>query len=255
VEFTIDGVTYKLEPIIWSGLIGALVAFFGSVLSNRHSRRQLRMQHEHDKRQAAAERQMTLKREVFMEAAQWLAGVRRTLGQYPDVSIEKPGPGGDHAAAPTRMQIVSDAPVRLLTQRVLMETVKFIAKYGLARQALVAGDKEINRLVNELGRFDKGEITQEKFDDLLEQHESLRLDLLPKLEKFKRDILADMEAYTVIEAELEIAMASELGFKTDPAAQMAAAREHNRASREIVEDLLMRSMDRLKPKRDDQPPS
>jgi hypothetical protein len=239
--FTWDGISYKLEAIIWSGLIGALVALMGTLLANWNSRCQLRMQHMHDAKQAELERAMSLRREVYMEAANWLTYMRQSFARYPDVSIKHPSPQTGYPGVPIKMQIVGGDAVRTLVQRILIEVSTFLEKHEEERRALNAGDTAISTLRDEIGKADEEGVDADEYNALVDKYEALRLDLEPRIEKFQRGVLADVESHSATVAELETSMANELGFEVDFAARAVAASAHTRDAFAVVERMINRA--------------
>ena len=58
----------SIPNVVWAALIAAGVAFFTTTLSNRNSRKQLQMQLDATERREKIEREMALKRDVYLPA-------------------------------------------------------------------------------------------------------------------------------------------------------------------------------------------
>jgi len=80
---------HHVPDVIWGALIAALVAFTSTVLSNRNSRKQLRMQLDSNARQQDRERTLTLRRDVYLPAAEALARLQGTLGRLTSVNADQ----------------------------------------------------------------------------------------------------------------------------------------------------------------------
>jgi len=80
---------HHVPDIIWGALIAALVAFTSTMLSNRNSRKQLRMQLASNALQQDRERAMALRRDVYLPAAEALARCQGALGQLTDVNADQ----------------------------------------------------------------------------------------------------------------------------------------------------------------------
>jgi hypothetical protein len=78
-----------VPDVIWGALIAALVAFTSTVLSNRNSRKQLRMQLDSNARQQDRDRTMALRRDVFLPATEALARLQGTLGRLTSVHADQ----------------------------------------------------------------------------------------------------------------------------------------------------------------------
>jgi hypothetical protein len=75
-----------IPPVVLGAVLAALIASFSSWHSNKKSYRQLRMQHDHDAEQKSLERQMALRKEVYLEAASWATDVLSSAGNLPNVT-------------------------------------------------------------------------------------------------------------------------------------------------------------------------
>src|SRR5580698_1466183 len=80
---------HHVPDVIWGALIAALVAFTSTMLSNRNSRKQLRMQLTSDALQQDRERAMALRRDVYLPAAEAIARCQGALGQLTDVNADQ----------------------------------------------------------------------------------------------------------------------------------------------------------------------
>lgn len=59
-----------VPDVIWSGVIGALVALAGVMLSNKGNSKRLNSQLQHDATEKTKERINTLRREVYLQAVE-----------------------------------------------------------------------------------------------------------------------------------------------------------------------------------------
>jgi len=80
---------HHVPDVLWGALIAALVAFTSTMLSNRNSRKQLRMQLSSNALQQDRERAMALRRDVYLPAAEALARCQGALGRLTDVNADQ----------------------------------------------------------------------------------------------------------------------------------------------------------------------
>jgi hypothetical protein len=77
-----------IPDVVWAALIAAGVAFFTTTLSNRNSRRQLGMQLDSDALQQKLEREMALKREVYLPATEAVVRSQSALARLIDFNTD-----------------------------------------------------------------------------------------------------------------------------------------------------------------------
>jgi hypothetical protein len=77
---------HHVPDTVWAALIAAGVAFFTATLSNRNSRKQLRMQLDSSATQQRLEREMALKRDVYLPTVEAVARIQGALGRLVDVN-------------------------------------------------------------------------------------------------------------------------------------------------------------------------
>jgi hypothetical protein len=71
---------HHVPEVVWSALIAASVAFFTTTLSNRNSRAQLQMQLDATARREKIEREMALRRDVYLPATEAITRASASLG-------------------------------------------------------------------------------------------------------------------------------------------------------------------------------
>ena len=80
---------HQVPDVVWAALIAAGVAFVSTWLSNRNSRKQLRMQLASTAQQQDRDRTMSLRRDVYLPAVEALARLQGALGQLTDVNADQ----------------------------------------------------------------------------------------------------------------------------------------------------------------------
>jgi hypothetical protein len=78
----------QVPDVIWSAIIAAGIALFGTMLSNRNSRKQIRMQLDDTARQRESDRAMTLRRDVYLPAIEAVVRAHGALGQITDLDSD-----------------------------------------------------------------------------------------------------------------------------------------------------------------------
>lgn len=76
---------HRLPDVVWGALTGAGIAFISTLLSNRNSRWQLRMQLDHSAKQEDRKRSLDLRRDVYLPAAEAIAKAQNAIGRMMDL--------------------------------------------------------------------------------------------------------------------------------------------------------------------------
>ncbi len=79
----------EVPNVVWAAVIAAGIAFITTILTNRNSRMQLRMQLDHTAQQRDRERSLALRREVYLPAAEAMTQLQGVLGQLGNVDLEQ----------------------------------------------------------------------------------------------------------------------------------------------------------------------
>ena len=75
----------SIPDVIWAAVIASLLTLGGVLLTNRGSSKRLRMQLNHDSAQRDRERQMALRRDVYLPAAESVTRLQALLGSLIDL--------------------------------------------------------------------------------------------------------------------------------------------------------------------------
>lgn len=79
---------HHVPDTVWAALIAAGVAFVTTTLSNRHSRKELRMQLDHNASERDRDRAMALRRDVYLPAIEAVTRTQAALGQVVDLNAD-----------------------------------------------------------------------------------------------------------------------------------------------------------------------
>lgn len=77
----------KIPSEVWAAITASLITLGGVFLSNRHARKQQISALEHDERERDKEREISLRREVFLEAAEAISNGLNALGRIINLDI------------------------------------------------------------------------------------------------------------------------------------------------------------------------
>jgi hypothetical protein len=112
--FELAGAAFSLVPdTVWAALIAASVAFVTTTLSNRNSRKQLAMQLKHNADQQKLEREMALRRDVYLPAVEAVSRIQASMSRLMDVKEDQTALGRsmvDNTATLLKAHLVAQQP-------------------------------------------------------------------------------------------------------------------------------------------------
>lgn len=115
-----------IPEVIWSAVIGALVALSGVVISNRGNSSRLQIQLQHDEQEKGKERTLSLRREVYLRVAEELVKANIHLGNLPGLDPKNVNINEgfkDFFSAAARLQLIAEPKAALLIN-------ELIGRYG-----------------------------------------------------------------------------------------------------------------------------
>jgi hypothetical protein len=86
--FVVDWLS-RVPATFWGVLAGSFFSLGGVLLSNRNSARNLRIQLDHDRKTRAIEREMALRKDVYLVAAEAIAAGMLALGRIANVNMQR----------------------------------------------------------------------------------------------------------------------------------------------------------------------
>lgn len=162
----------SIPATVWSGIIGAILALSGVLLSNRGSTSRLRIQLQHDAAEKARERTATLRRDVYLRAVEELVKANSHLAGLPNIDPTKVNIGdglqGFFAAA-ARLQLVAEPKTALLVNglvgqygELLFELLAQLQPAHAARSDIQIADHhyalaqtEVTRVLGEMAKLNE----------------------------------------------------------------------------------------------------
>jgi hypothetical protein len=164
---------FKSVPdVIWSGLIASVLTLGGVLISNRSNTNRLNLQLQHDANEKAKERTSTLRREVYLRAAEELVKANAHLAGLPQLDLSKTNLGDGlqgFFAATARLQLIAEPKTALLTSQLAAEYGELVFKLmthllpvSRAKTAIQIADNlyseehfEVRRLLSEMAKLNE----------------------------------------------------------------------------------------------------
>lgn len=163
---TIATLIGSIPASVWSGIIGAILALSGVLLSNRGNSGRLRIQLQHDATEKARERIAALRREVYLRVIEELVRANAHLASLPNLDPTKVNIGeglqGFFATA-ARLQLVAEPKTAVLVNKlvgeygeILFELLGHLQPVHAARSEIQIAEQHYNLAQAEVTRILSG---------------------------------------------------------------------------------------------------
>jgi hypothetical protein len=132
---------------VWAALIAAGVAFVTTTLSNRNSRKQLAMQLDHNARQQKLEREMSLRRDVYLPAIEAASRIQASMSRLVDVKEDQTALGRsmvDNTASLLKAHLVAQQPTVTALMKFQRAVMPGYVQMLVKRAPLVARKTQID---------------------------------------------------------------------------------------------------------------
>lgn len=174
----------SVPDVIWSGVIASVLTLSGVLISNRSNTTRLKTQLAHDREEKMKERTLSLRREVYLKAAEELVKLNAYLGSLPQQDLTKGNIGDGLIGFQTvsaRLQLIAEPRASLLAMRLsgsyaelIFELMPHIMILGRAKSDIQIAEDFYTKANNETQRIlaamnqhiETGRCDQEAFDGL-----------------------------------------------------------------------------------------
>lgn len=174
----------SVPDVIWSGVIASVLTLSGVLISNRSNTTRLKTQLAHDREEKMKERTLSLRREVYLKAAEELVKLNAYLGSLPQQDLTKGNLGDGLIGFQTvsaRLQLVAEPRTSFLAMRLsgsyaelFFELMPHIMILGRAKSDIQIAEDFYTKANNESQRIlsamtqqiETGKHDQQAFDGL-----------------------------------------------------------------------------------------
>lgn len=136
----------KIPDVVWSGLLASALTLAGVMLSNMSNTKRLLKQLSHDSEEKGKDRINSVRKDVYLKAAEEMAKANGYLGKIPqlDPTKENLGDGlSEFFAAAAKLQLVSQPNTALLTG-------ELVTRYGEILLGLLPQASPVHNLNSEI---------------------------------------------------------------------------------------------------------
>jgi hypothetical protein len=160
----------SIPSTFWGVVIGAFFAIGGVHLTNRANDRRLKLQLEHDRTLKNAERELALRKDIYLAAAEAISEGLRTMLRFPDLLISNRDlmiRYSDKAASIAKIHVVAREETVKTLSIFMSELEAAFLRLWVRRYPLMAQKEQIDILGRQADEF--GE-TRNQMVELMRQH-------------------------------------------------------------------------------------
>lgn len=260
----------KIPDVVWSGLLASALTLAGVMLSNWSNTKRLVKQLSHDSEEKAKDRINSLRKDVYLKAAEEMAKVNGYLGKITQIDPAKENIGdglSEFFAASAKLQLVCQTNTALLAGELVTRygeiALGLMAKaspvHGLKMAIRTADDfydrnqAEVTRILAEMAQLNEsGQPNPVRFAALERSYESAqhaanhfaeeRSKAYEKHDIAMRDymieLLNQIRSVGTLQVQLAAAIRSELSLETDLAEFEARLQVNSERMDRSLQDLL-----------------
>ena len=271
---TIAQLLYAIPAAFWGVVVGSFFSIAGVALTNRASDKRLRAQFEHERISKKNDREMMLRKEVFLSAAEAVAAGMNSIGRFANFDIPN-----DQVIQPYLEKAPAIAKVHVIA---LTETILPLAHFNsrlgalhvelfARRHELMNERNELSLVDNQIAQFGKErdrilemikqhniegvvdqrrwqvlqgnfEFEQKRVNDGLAHRAELAAALQPKHLEFMRECLSHTEQLGEMLIPVLAAVRGELELPLDETAYRQAMLESHAQQQQAIDEFIRKFM-------------
>lgn len=160
----------SIPASFWGVVVGSFFSIAGVAITNRASDRRLRTQFEHERESKTKYREMELRKEVFLSAAEALAAGMNTIGRFSNFDIPN-----DQVTQPYVEKVSAISKVHVIAQtETILPLAQFTSRLGALymelfarRHELMSERNSIALIDNQVAQFGK---ERDRILEMIKQH-------------------------------------------------------------------------------------
>lgn len=271
---TIAQLLDAIPASFWGVVVGSFCSIAGVAITNRASDKRLRAQFEHERESKTKDREMALRKEVFLSAAEAVASGMNSIGRFANLDIPNDQitqPYVEKAPAISKVHVIANIetilPLAQFTSRLGALYLELFAKrHELinARNAIALVDNQVEQFGKERDRIlemikqhniegvvdqrrwevlqDNFAFEQNRISDGLAHRAQLTAALQPKHLEFMRQCLSHTEQLGAMLIPVLTAVRRELDLPLDEAAYRQAMVESYAQQQQAIDGFIQKFM-------------
>lgn len=199
----------RIPATFWGVVIGSFFSLGGVILSNKASERRLIKQFDHERAQKNKDREMALRRDIYLAAAEAVSAGMAAIGRFPNLDMpnnEVTDEFQRKSPAISKVHVIATPETAQALSHFMGELNKVLLTLWVKRYELISGKTAISVVGNQIANFERAR------DGFLEQIRKNNIEGVT--DKRMMDVLQqnfDFEQKRIIEAaNRNVALAEEL---------------------------------------------
>lgn len=160
----------KIPASFWGVVIGSFFSIAGVALTNRASDKRLRAQFEHEREQKTKDREMALRKEVYLAAAEAISAGTNAISRFPNLDLLNDQITKDYlekAPAISKVHVIAKTKTVQAIANFTGELGAVFLKLYARRYELMAEKSKIHIFDNQIAEFGK---ERDRMLEMIKQH-------------------------------------------------------------------------------------
>ena len=160
----------RIPASLWGVFVGAFFSLAAVALTNRASNQRLRAQFNHEQKQKTQDREMALRKEVYLDAAEAVAAGMNTIGRFANLDLPNDQVANTYtekAPAIAKVHVIARAETLQALVRFTSELGALFPKLFARRFELLAQKSAIAVLDNQIAGLGK---ERDRILEMIKQH-------------------------------------------------------------------------------------
>jgi len=186
---TLMSVLENIPATFWGVVVGSFFSLAGVYLANRASDNRLRKQFDHERIQKSKDREMILKKEVFLAASDAIAAGMNAIGRYANFELPDNQITSDYsekAPAISKVHVIANT-------KTVQEITNFTGELGVVFLKLIAKRLELMSDKNQL----------QALDDQIKQYARERDRILEMMKQHNIEGVVDMHRWNILQENFD----------------------------------------------------
>lgn len=163
------GMLERIPATFWGVVVGSIFTLAGVVATNWHTGRRLKIQLEHDRALKTQERELGLRKEIYLEAAEAIAEGMNSIMHFADLSLPSEKLTQrftEKAAAMAKVHVIAKENTAQAIANLTTEFGAAILRLSVKRSPLLVQQQQIELLEDQIDSFGK---ERDKFLESIKQ--------------------------------------------------------------------------------------
>lgn len=260
----------KIPATFWGVVIGSFFTLGGVVLTNRANSRRLREQLRHDRESRNRDRELLLRKDVYMSAAEAIWAGLNVVGRFGDLDIPDnkiTGAYMEKSPAIAKVHVIANEQIVRAQTHLVSELTATYMRLFAKRVPLIAQKEQISNLKQQIDSFTRDQtqmlelmkqfnldgrtdqqqwsviernfnFAHENIAEISKQRAALVSDLYVKQLRYLEELVGEINRLNRLVVPIVVAVRTELDIPINEAAYMELIEENNRRQEASLNDFM-----------------